>query len=635
MANESQNGSRFIETVDPEDPEYIKELQRPAVVKEDMRQMETRQRVSSMLNSQSFREELESIVTDRLKNTSLNGNNLYTLQQVNDLFSNPRLQLSTASKANSNAGASIIPVNDIRGVDTRCYAKGERLIRCKMASLYRVIGMQGWASGIANFVSARMGQQDLEQYLVNPHGLLFSEVTASSLVKVNLNELTVVEPGSTAYGINRTAFSLHSAIYKARPDIRCIVHVHTNAVTSVSSMKCGLLPISQEAILCGNVSYHDYKGVIQAEEDVKRLLVNDLGPLNKVMFLRNFGVVVCGETVEEAYFYLINVMAACDIQSKALLAGLDNIHIPSAETQKSLFELNQNTGSDKNWKVGELEFEAAMRNLDNLGYRTGYMYRQPLIYAIEKNLSKDVEIPPAVTSHQYDTDYIKKLKEEKSKESRVDWLNSPNTYVKTELEETGTAHPKKITKWQENKSPSQTSTPIKIESKHQFVAQGLDPKELKTHQKQIKQDRIEDKKTPGYQSKILENIINIPTETMMLNGSGNNHSMHVNANSTAVENGGDHTTTLNNESVLTENGSTSILSKSKESVNGNLAEQYLSSLGNQSGGGVLFGAASKGIIKRDKQNNVGLFKTFYSSSNPFQQMDQSELDKYKNDILNK
>ena len=82
------------------------------------------------------------------------------------------------------------------------------------------------------------------------------------------------------------------------------------------------------------------------------------------MFLRNFGVVVCGETVEEAHFYLINVMAACDIQSKALLAGLDNIHIPSAETQKSLLEMNQNTGGK--WKVGELEFEAAMRNLDNI-----------------------------------------------------------------------------------------------------------------------------------------------------------------------------------------------------------------------------------------------------------------------------
>lgn len=126
---------------------------------------------------------------------------------------------------------------------------------------------------------------------------------------------------------------------------------------------------------------------------------------------------------------------------------------------------------------------------------------------------------------------------------------------------------------------------------------------------------------------------------ILLNQSG------VNANSTAVENngnangggGGDESmmSTVNNMSSSMLSNKSSNNTTNKESINGNLAEQYLNSLGNQSGGGVLFGAASKGIIKRDKQNNVGLFKTFYSSSNPFQQMDQTELEKYKNDILNK
>ena len=135
-------------------------------------------------------------------------------------------------------------------------------------------------------------------------------------------------------------------------------------------MKCGLLPISQEAILCGHISYHEYKGIL-AEEDVKRLLAHDLGPINKVMFLRNYGVVTCGETVEEACHYLFNVMAACEIQSKALLVGLDNIHIPSAETQRRIAEVNNShlenptQLENKKWKVGELEFEALMRCLDN------------------------------------------------------------------------------------------------------------------------------------------------------------------------------------------------------------------------------------------------------------------------------
>ena len=182
--------------------------------------------------------------------------------------------------------------------------------------------------------------------------------------------MNVVEQGSTTYGVNKSAFSLHSAIYKARPDLRCIVHVHTHSVTSISAMKCGLLPISQEAILCGNISYHEYKGILD-EDDVRKLLAQDLGPINKVMFLRNSGVLACGETVEEACFYLFNVMAACEIQSRAIMGGLDNIHIPNAETQRRLAEANQVQNDsptlleNKKWKVGELEFEALMRCLDN------------------------------------------------------------------------------------------------------------------------------------------------------------------------------------------------------------------------------------------------------------------------------
>lgn len=253
--------------------------------------------------------------------------------------------------------------------------------------------------------------QDLDQYLVNPFGLLYHEVTASSLIKVN-SSANVVEQGSTTYGVNKPAFSLHSAIFKARPDLRCIIHVHTNVVTAVSSMKCGLLPLSQEAMLCGNISYHDYKGIL-VEEDIRRLLADDLGPINKIMFLRNYGVVACGENIEEACFNLFNCMAACETQTRALVAGLDNLIIPSADTQRRLIEMNQAQSEsltlleNKKWKVGELEFEALMRCLDNAGYRTGYMYRQPIMRTIDRNAIKEVEIPPAVQSHSYDLEYVK------------------------------------------------------------------------------------------------------------------------------------------------------------------------------------------------------------------------------------
>lgn len=251
----------------------------------------------------------------------------------------------------------------------------------------------------------------MEQFLVNPFGLLYHEVSASSLIKVN-SDGAVVEQGSTTYGVNKPAFSLHSAIYKARPDIRCIIQVNTPSVTCVSAMKCGLLPISQEAILCGNVSFHEYKGIL-VEDDIRRLLAEDLGPISKLMFVRNMGVVACGETIEEACYHLFNVVAACETQSKAIVAGLDNISIPSVETQRKLIEMNQaqmesmTLLENKKWKIGELEFEALMRCLDNAGYRTGYMYRQPIIRSIDRNAVKEVEIPPAATSHSYDFEYIK------------------------------------------------------------------------------------------------------------------------------------------------------------------------------------------------------------------------------------
>lgn len=586
---------KFIENIDTEDPEYRRELQRPADIKEDMRSMESRQRVSSILNSQAFREELESIIADQLKHGP-HPSSLIALQQISDLLlPNANSRNQKLSNMGNNGGSVLIPVNDIRGIDTLNYAKGERLLRCKLASLYRIMDLYGWSTGISNHVSVRLNQ-DLEQFLVNPFGLLYHEVTASSLIKLNSTG-NVVEQGSTTYGVNKPSFSLHSAIYKARPDIRCIIHAKTQIITAISAMKCGILPISQEAIQCGNISYHDYTGIL-LEDDIRKLLAEDLGPINKIMVLRNHGIVACGESIEEACHYLFNLMAACEIQSKALVCGLDNVHIPSAETQRKLAELSevQNESltllENKKWRLGELEFEALMRCLDNAGYRTGYMYRQPIMRTIDRNAIKEVEIPPSVQSHSCDSEYIRKLKEEKSKIVKGEWLNTPNVYARTETEETGTPNPKKITKWVPEASPSKTSTPIRIENKNQFAPQGLDPKELKNHQKQIKQDRFVDKVTAGYQSKLLENIPD--TESDNTDGTANGAPKeHV-------------------------NGSFSLLDP-----NGYNQQTYV------------FGAASKGIIKRDQQNNAVVYKTVYAAANPFQQMDPNEIEKYKKEVAQK
>lgn len=214
--------------------------------------------------------------------------------------------------------------------------------------------------------------QDLDTYLINPFGLLSHEVTASSLSKIDING-NIIEHGSTTYNINKSLFKLKSAIYKARPDIKCILHVQTPSTTAVSSLKCGFLQISQEAILCGNVSYHDYKGSFgyDTDEEVKRLLADDIGPCNKIMFIRNFGVLICGETIEETWFYLCNCIQACESQLRIMTAGLDNLILPNDELKKRLIDnynqqLNEiSLNENKKWKIGELEFEACMRCLDN------------------------------------------------------------------------------------------------------------------------------------------------------------------------------------------------------------------------------------------------------------------------------
>lgn len=623
--------AKFIETIDPEDPDYRRELQRPADVKEDMRQMESRQRVSSILNSQAFRDELESIIADQLKHGP-HPASLIALQQISELLlpnaaSSRWHTLSTMSKVSSTElGNLVVPINDIRGIDSANYTKGERLTRCKFASLYRLIDLFGWnnSATLGQLNSVRLNSE-LEHLLVNPHGLMFNEVSASSLVKCALDG-TSLEHGSTTYGINKPLLQLHGAIYRARPDIRCVLHVHSSITNAISSLKNGLLPICQEAVVIGNVSYHEYRGVGGYDETaVKKLLSDELGPVNKVMFVRNYGLVACGETIEEAWFYLLNAIAACETQLRLMPAGLDNIHVPNEETRRRLAEVHHaqlsdlNASENKRWRLGEIEFEACMRCLDNASYRTGYIYRQPVMRQIDRTAVKDIEIPPHCSTLSFDQEYVRKLKEERQKLCKgSDWLTTPNVYSKTELEETG-PFAKKVTKWVSDgtnaaSSPNKTSTPIRIENKHQFAPQGSDPKELKNHQKQIKQDRYEDKKTPGHQSKILIGVdgaeggseLDSPAHT-------NGHSSH---HATPNHSMNGHFSKERFEASTNENG----VIQTQVGSSPNTSQTYV------------YGAVSKGIIKRDQQNNSHVYKTVQSPANPFQQSNERDLEKYKKDV---
>ncbi|XP_063433805.1 gamma-adducin-like isoform X14 [Mytilus trossulus] len=591
----SSPSGKYIDNIDPDDPEYQRQMRRPADVKEDVKQMQDRSRVSLVLNSEAFRKELEEIINEQISEGN-DPTNLIALQQITDLL-NQNNKSSQQSGGFGRGLTSVIPIADIKGMETTKYTKQEKQLRCKVASLYRVVDLNGWSYGIYNHISARINQEH-EHFLINPFGVLYSEVTASSLVKVDMQGETI-DPGSTTLGINKAGFTLHSAIHQARPDIKCIIHLHTPEVVAVSTMKCGFLPLSQESLIVGDVSFHDYNGILVDQEE-RDALQRSLGPTNKVMFLRNHGVVTCGSTVEEAYHYAVNVMSACLTQTKAVPAGVDNLILVSEEIKKRTFQVGSQGGGGvdtggRKWKTGELEFEAVMRQLDNVGYRTGYLYRLPQFkqeVRKEKNNS-DVEIPPTCSSFTYIIDgdiehskYVSPLKLAKDRQKqnyKAGWLvNSPNNYVRQELEESGTQNPKKYSKWipEEDGSPNRKSTQIKIENPNQFAPQGANPKEFKLKQKEIRKDYYEERISAGPQSKILEGITWEEAKKLQAEGK---------------------------------------------------LDGDLSMVGDNV---IVYGAASKGIIQRDQQHNVQVYKTQYAA-NPFDSINEEEIEKYKIEVENR
>ncbi|XP_021374347.1 alpha-adducin-like isoform X3 [Mizuhopecten yessoensis] len=577
---------KYIDTIDPDDPEYQKRMRRPTDVREDVKHMEDRSRVSLILNSEAFRKELEEIVDEQIK-SGPHPASLLALQQISDLL----LPRNHMSRARQSSGP-VIPISDIHGTDTIQYCKGEKLLRCKVAALYRLIEMKGWTQGIYNHISARINQEH-EHFLINPFGLLYTEITASSLVKVDMQG-EVVDQGTTTLGINRAGFTIHSAIHQARPDIRCIVHLHTPEAVAVSVMKCGFLPLSQEAIICGEVSYHDYQGIL-VDQNERDALQRNLGPINKVMFLRNHGVVACGVTTEEAYHYANNVMLACESQVKAVPAGLDNLVLVDSEVRKKTFMVGSQGGGGvdtggKKWRPGELEFEAQMRQLDNVGYRTGYVYRQPILkQEIRRDRSNEVAEPPASSnlSHMFEGDYensqymspYKVALEKQKQHYKAGWLNSPNNYIKQEMEETGTTNPKKITKWvqEDEESPKRAAMSIKVENANQFAPLGDNPKEFKLRQKQIRKDYYEEKVNAGPQSRVLEGMTWEEAQKL----------------------------------------------KAEGKLDGSLSQ-----VGDSI---IVIGAASKGIIQRDQQHNVQVYKSQYQA-NPFESMTEDEIERYKIEV---
>uniref|UniRef100_F7I8B0 Adducin 3 n=1 Tax=Callithrix jacchus TaxID=9483 RepID=F7I8B0_CALJA len=481
---------RYFDRINENDPEYIRERNMSPDLRQDFNMMEQRKRVTQILQSPAFREDLECLIQEQMKKGH-NPTGLLALQQIADYimtnsfsgFSSPPLSLGM-----------VTPINDLPGADTSSYVKGEKLTRCKLASLYRLVDLFGWAHLANTYIS----------------------------VKVNIIG-EVVDQGSTNLKIDHTGFSPHAAIYSTRPDVKCVIHIHTLATAAVSSMKCGILPISQESLILGDVAYYDYQGSLDEQEE-RIQLQKVLGPSCKVLVLRNHGVVALGETVEEAFHYIFNVQLACEIQVQALAGagGVDNLSVLDFQKYKAFTHTvavsgggGVNMGSHQKWKVGEIEFEGLMRTLDNLGYRTGYAYRHPLIREKPRHKS-DVEIPATVTAFSFEDDTVPlsplKYMAQRQQREKTRWLNSPNTYMKVNVPEesrNGETSPRTKITWMKAEDSSKVSggTPIKIEDPNQFVPLNTNPNEVLEKRNKIREQNRYDLKTAGPQSQLLAGIV--------------------------------------------------------------------------------------------------------------------------------
>ena len=229
--------------------------------------------------------------------------------------------------------------------------------RVELAACYRLVDHFGMTDLIYNHITARIpGTPD--HLLINLYGLLYKEITASSLVKIDL-EGTELQKQNTDYGINKSGYVIHGAIHRARPDATCVLHTHTRAGMAVSAMKCGLLPISQTAIrFVGHIGYHDYEGPAVDPAERERL-VRDLGP-HDAMILKNHGLLTCGATISQAFNTMYQLELSCRAQVDAMAARTE-LELPGENVLAHTAHLYQ-PGTRRPY--GVLEWPAMIRLLD-------------------------------------------------------------------------------------------------------------------------------------------------------------------------------------------------------------------------------------------------------------------------------
>ena len=235
--------------------------------------------------------------------------------------------------------------------------------RVDLAACYRLVDLYGMTDLHLNHISARVPGKE-EHFLLNPFGLMYEEITASSLIKVDLDG-KIIANANPQYTVNLPGYVIHSAIHGARHDVKCVLHTHTNAGMAISVLKCGLLPLTQTAMRWGKIAYHDFEGVVVDLGEQERLTRN-LGDCD-VMILRNHGLLACGATIGQAFNNIYRLERACQSQLMAMACNAE-ISLPSPEAiAKSNAQLRVMPSPDAkgaNRPHGTLEWPTLKRMLD-------------------------------------------------------------------------------------------------------------------------------------------------------------------------------------------------------------------------------------------------------------------------------
>ena len=255
---------------------------------------------------------------------------------------------------------------DIESMKDRCTA-AEWQARVDLAACYRLVAIYGMSDMMANHITARVPDED-GAFLINAYGMMYEEITASSLIKIDHDGNILSKPdfGELDYGVNVAGYVIHSAVHEARPEVACVIHTHSWASMAVSALECGLLPITQTGMRFLKIGYHDYQGVVLDLAE-KASLIQDLGA-GEALILRNHGALTVGRTIGEAFNWMHRIELSCHAQLAAMACNTPLVKVPQSVLESTWNNYQRGTRRP----YGLMEWPALLRKLDRMdpSYRT-------------------------------------------------------------------------------------------------------------------------------------------------------------------------------------------------------------------------------------------------------------------------